>query len=253
MLKAKIKRQILSLFKNTAPATDYSALGVDMHSHLLPGIDDGAEDLEESLDLIRALRKLGYRHLITTPHVYQEYFPNTTAVIREKEAEVKAAIAQEGIDVTLQAAAEYMLDEGFAARLQDDDLLTLGERHVLVELGFLAEPPGVEETFFELRTKGYRPVLAHAERYLYLADDLDRFARLREMGVWLQLNLLSFTGHYGSPVQKLAKRLLKAGYIDLLGTDCHHLAHTMLLKKALKEKGMQKLLKQEWKNRELKG
>ena len=222
-----------------------------MHSHLLPGIDDGVEDLDESLDVIAALRGLGYRHLITTPHVYQEFYPNTTATIREKEAEVKTAIARAGIDVTLQAAAEYMLDEGFAERLKNDDLLTFGDRHVLVELGFLAEPPGMEETFFELRTRGYRPVLAHAERYLFLADDLDRFVRLREMGVWLQLNLLSYTGHYGAAVQKLARRLLKHDLIDLLGTDCHHSAHTMLLKKALQEKGMQKLLKQEWRNRKL--
>lgn len=219
-----------------------SSLRIDMHSHLIPGIDDGAKNIKDSLELIRGLQQLGYQHLITTPHVYQEFYPNTNERILSGLEEVREAIDQEGIDISIDAAAEYFLDDHFDSLLDQEDLLTIGDRYVLVEMSFFAEPPGLENIFFKMRTKGYRPILAHPERYLYLGNEPDRFDRFREMGVLLQLNLLSLTGHYGPQVKKLARQLLRKQQIDLIGTDLHHQQHADKIKKGLQQKDLQVLL-----------
>jgi len=229
-------RNLLStLFKSSTPEA-ISVPKVDMHAHLLPGIDDGAKDLADSLTLIRGMQALGYEKLITTPHIYQEFYPNTSAGIRAKLAEVRAAVAEAEIDVKLEAAAEYFMDEHFDELLEADDLLTFGDNQVLVEMSFFAEPPNLEEQFFQLRTKGYQPVLAHPERYLYLASEPGRFQRFREMGVQLQLNALSLIGHYGPEVKRLARQLLQQRQYSFLGSDLHHQAHLEKLPKALQAK-----------------
>lgn len=207
--------------------------------------------MSDTLDMLRGLQSLGFSQLIATPHVYQEYYPNSSDTIRTKLAEVREAATAAGIDLHLEASAEYMLDERFQELMAEDDLLPFGKNHILVELGFLAEPPNVEETLFQLRTKGYRPILAHPERYLFLADQPERFARFRELGALLQINLLSLTGHYGPGQRKLAKYLIKNGLADLLGTDCHHTGHLQQLRDALHEKMVQKALRHSWKNAEL--
>jgi tyrosine-protein phosphatase YwqE len=209
---------------------------VDMHAHLLPGIDDGAKDMEDSLRLIRGMQNLGYQKLITTPHVYQEFYPNTHKDIQIALAEVRKALAEAEIDIEIEAAAEYFMDEHFDELLEADDLLTFGDNQVLVEISFFAEPPGLEETFFKLRTKGYRPILAHPERYMYLAREPERFTRFREMGVQLQLNALSLSGHYGPEVKKLARLLLQEGQYSFIGSDLHHQAHLEKLPRAFKVK-----------------
>lgn len=205
--------------------------------------------MADTLDILRGLQSLGYDHLIATPHVYQEYYPNSSDTIRKKLAEVREAATEAGIDLRLEASAEYMLDERFQELMAEDDLLPFGKNHILVELGFLAEPPNVEDTFFQLRTKGYRPILAHPERYLYLADDLDRYARFRELGALLQVNILSLVGHYGPEIKKLGWQLIKNDLADLLGTDCHHTGHVEKLQAALGDRKVQKVLqKGEWLN-----
>ena len=219
------------IFQTTVPF-DFSTVKVDLHSHLLPGIDDGAKDIADSLQLIRGVQALGYQKLITTPHVYQEFYSNTHADIRNGLSKVRVALAEAGLDIEIEAAAEYFIDEHFEALLEVDELLTFGDNHVLVETSFFAEPPGLEDIFFRLRTKGYRPILAHPERYGYLARDPERCQRFREMGVQLQLNALSLIGHYGPDVKKLARQLLHNRQYDFLGTDLHHRAHLEKLQKA---------------------
>lgn len=214
----------------------------DLHAHWLPGIDDGADDMVDTLDILRGLQLLGYDHLIATPHVYQEYYPNSSDTIRAKLAEVQEAAAKADIHIHLEASAEYMLDEGFQELIRADDLLPFGKKHILLELGFFKEPPGIEETFQRLLDKGYQPILAHLERYRFLTDQVERFYRLREMGVLLQMNILSLTGNYGEEIRAFAWQLLDEKLPHLLGTDCHHLGHIRKLDETLKDARFQQIL-----------
>ncbi len=234
---------MFNLFKKTDPLGDFAFLSIDMHSHLLPGIDDGAEDLEHSLKLIRALSRMGYDHLITTPHIMADLYPNTPDIIQEKLEEVRSALKAEGMAVTLEAAAEYLMDEGFEALLEKEALLCMPGRRVLVEMSFISAPPKLDQYLFRMQTKGYRPILAHPERYLFLREDFKKYEALKERGCEFQLNLLSLTGYYGKPVRENAAELLKAGLVDYLGTDLHHDRHAQNLEAALQDRSIAKLLK----------
>jgi protein-tyrosine phosphatase len=208
----------------------FEGLGCDMHSHLIPGIDDGAPDLETSVQLIRGLQALGYRKLITTPHINADTYPNTPAIIREGEALVRAELQKQAIAVEIHAAAEYLLDEGFTRALAaGEPFLTLKDNLILVELSFIVPMLNLKELIFNLQLKGYQPVLAHPERYLYFAANKGWYEQLRDAGCLFQLNLLSFRGHYGKDAQQLAEWLVKKGYVELLGTDLHRARHLELL------------------------
>jgi len=222
---------LFNLFKQR-PATDSLAgLRCDMHSHLIPGIDDGSRDMEMSLRLITGLRELGYRKLITTPHSNGDYFPNTPETIRSGLAAVQAAVKEQQIDVGIEAAAEYLLDERFSDTLDNGEpLLTFHRNWVLVEFSFVVPAINAMETLFSLQMKGYQPVLAHPERYLYFGADRGWYDRLKEAGCLFQLNLLSLKGHYGKLAHQLAGYLIKKKYVDLLGTDLHHENHLQLLR-----------------------
>lgn len=196
-------------------------LGVDMHSHLVPGIDDGAHDKESSSYLIDGLAALGYRSLITTPHISSEYFPNSTATIENPFETVKHELTEKKTALSFRYAAEYLMDEKFTALAEAKELLTLKDKYVLVETGFIRRPLNFEASMFHLQSKGYLPVLAHPERYRYF-EDLKTLEEIRERSVLLQVNLLSFTGYYGEHERKMATNLLVAGMIDLLGTDLHN-------------------------------
>ncbi|MCC7246643.1 MAG: hypothetical protein IT269_13250 [Saprospiraceae bacterium] len=213
-----------------------------MHSHLLPGIDDGAPTIADSIRLIRGLYDLGYRHLITTPHVFKEYYPNTPAIIREKLTEVQAALKEEGINITIEAAAEYYLDEHFEVLMQNDDLLTFGRRHVLIEMSFYAPYPRLHETIFQLCTKGYKPILAHPERYTYYATQFEQYEQIKNYGCALQINWLSLNGHYGKVVKDLARKLREKQWVDFIGTEMHHDQHLQGLGRLTKSDEWQNLL-----------
>ncbi|MEQ8703237.1 MAG: CpsB/CapC family capsule biosynthesis tyrosine phosphatase [Phaeodactylibacter sp.] len=233
---------MFNLFKKTPPLGNFAFLGTDMHAHLLPGIDDGAKDIEDSLSLITQLQQMGYRHLITTPHIMADLYPNTPSIIRGKLEEVRKAIAAAGIDITIDAAAEYLMDEGFEPLLEEGELLTLPGNRVLVEMSFISAPPKLEQYLFRLQTKGYRPLLAHPERYLFFHDNFKKYHELKERGCEFQLNTLSLTGYYGKPTRENAVALLKAGLIDYLGTDLHHDRHADHLRAALESSSIAKLL-----------
>jgi tyrosine-protein phosphatase YwqE len=243
---------MLQFFRKQPTLDSYAFLGVDMHAHWLPGIDDGAPDLATSLQLLRQLQDLGYRELWATPHVMADLYPNTPAIIHEKLAEVREAAHAAGLDLALHAAAEYLLDEGFADKLNKGELLTLPGKKVLVELSFVSAPPHLEEVLFQLQAAGYGIILAHPERYLYLRDDFARYEKLHRRGLAFQLNLLSLTGYYGEPIRENAQRLLKAGLVDYLGTDMHHERHLNGLAAVLRDRKLSRLLlSQDWKNRSI--
>ena len=205
---------------------------VDIHSHLLPGIDDGAKDLEHSISLISKMYSYGIKNFITTPHVLGDVYPNSSETINNKLEEVRIELKKQGFDdVNINAAAEYMMDERFVERLKADDILTLKDNYVLVEMSYFNAPYNLYDILFEIQLKGYKPVLAHPERYNFYHGDFQNFYKLKKAGCVFQLNLLSLTEQYGKGVQKTAQKLLSENMYDFVGTDTHHHNHLKLLQK----------------------
>lgn len=201
-----------------------------MHSHLIPGIDDGSKDMETSISLIRGLMDLGYKKIITTPHINADIYPNTPEIIRAGLAAVTEEARRLQLDVQLHAAAEYLMDDRFYEMLtQGQPLLTLKDNLLLVELSFVVPNINLKELLFEIQLKGYQPVLAHPERYLYFGANKTWYDELRDAGCLFQLNLLSLRGYYGPDSQQLANWLVKKQYVDLLGSDMHHQRHLEML------------------------
>ena len=220
---------MFKLFSRSKPkeaAIDYAVFGTDMHSHLLPGIDDGSPDLATSIELIRGMYDLGYRKLITTPHIMWDMYRNTPKIIEEKLAILRTALKGQGIDIELHAAAEYFLDEHVEDLLRDKEpLLTISENKVLVEFSMAFPSLNIKSILFEMQMQGYQPIIAHPERYTYLLQDKGFYDELRDIGCMFQLNLLSLGTHYGRSVNELANYLLKNNFYDLVGTDLHHGGH----------------------------
>jgi tyrosine-protein phosphatase YwqE len=211
---------------------DLGWLNTDMHSHLLPGIDDGSPDVGTSLILLEGLQDLGYKKLIATPHVLWDLYPNTKEKITEALNELQYAIDSEGINMELSAAAEYYIDEYFVTLLYNKEpLLTISGNKVLVEFSMVTAPMDLQQVLFEMQIQGYQPVIAHPERYAYLLNRKEFFDELKDAGCLFQANLLSFTGYYGKPVLELADYLTKKGYYDFAGTDLHHERHLSSLQK----------------------
>jgi protein-tyrosine phosphatase len=224
---------LAKMFKKEEQITASLAwLYADMHSHLLPGIDDGSPDIATSLELIKGFQALGYKKIITTPHVLWEIYPNTTDIILRKLEEVRKAISNAGIDIEFHAAAEYFIDDHFTEQLKNKvSLLPISSNMVLVEFSMVNTPMDLQDVLFEMQMQNYQPVLAHPERYTYLSRRKEFFDQLKDSGCHFQMNLLSLSGHYGEDVQKLAEYLLKKNYYDLAGTDLHHQRHLSLLQK----------------------
>ncbi|MER3464159.1 MAG: hypothetical protein C4329_06840 [Chitinophagaceae bacterium] len=230
--------------KHTEPSLDFSWLGADMHSHLIPGIDDGSPDLATSIDYIKKLCDLGYRKIITTPHIYKEIHPNMKENILNGCSLVQKQIEQEGIEVTFRAAAEYFMDEHFEQLLQSKEpLLTLKDNLVLVEFSMLSSPMDLQQILFDMQLLNYQPVIAHPERYSYLRKRPEVLDELKISGCWFQVNLLSLIGYYGESVQKLAEDLIKKEYYDLAGSDLHHERHLKLLPKVAATASFRRLKK----------
>lgn len=218
-------------------------LKIDIHSHLLPGLDDGVQSYEESEDVILHFQKLGYKKLITSPHVMSDTYKNTAERILARLEKLRAYLKNQEIDIEIDAAAEYYLDEQVFKMIEDNQkMLTFGKNLLLFETNFLNEPFNMKEFIFLATTKGYKPVLAHPERYLYLQNNLDKAQDLLDRGVLFQINISSITGFYSKIVQTTANKLIDRGWVHLLGSDCHHLQHARLVEEAQQLKYFQKAL-----------
>lgn len=195
---------------------------VDMHSHLLPDVDDGVTTPEQSLECLQQFADWGIRKIITTPHISRDWYPNESATLRAGQATLQALADANNLPLTMEVAAEYLIDDFFPELLEKDDLLTFGpQRYLLIETGWASAPYQFSDLVFRIQTKGYTPVLAHPERYRYFHDDTDSLARLHETGCLFQLNWMSLTGRYGSRIQAQARFLLKQGWVDFIGSDLH--------------------------------
>ena len=209
---------------------NWAFLGADMHSHFIPGIDDGAKTIDDSLVLLRAMKDMGYNTIITTPHVMSDYYPNTTQMIQSGLLTIQNALKENNIDLSVRAAAEYYIDEHFIKLLETEPLLTIYEKEVLVEFSMLYEPPMLLDVIFKMQSAGYRPIIAHPERYLFFHKDFTRYRLLKDRGCMLQLNMLSIAGYYGRNIKMIAEDLLKKGMYDYCGSDMHHEKHAAVLK-----------------------
>ncbi|HEX2616366.1 MAG TPA: CpsB/CapC family capsule biosynthesis tyrosine phosphatase [Flavobacteriales bacterium] len=224
------------------PPADLSVLRCDVHSHFIPGIDDGAQTMENSIELIRAMHELGYTKVITTPHVMADGFRNTPEIILAGLQRVREELAAQGIPVEIDASAEYYLDHEFDRLVKERQVIPFGDNYVLFELPFIAEPAILFNVIFQLQTQGYKPVLAHPERYQFWHTDLAKYEALKERGVLFQLNMVALMGAYGPSARKIAEKLIDNGWYELLGSDCHSMNHVEAIKATLSEPYLHKLL-----------
>ncbi|WP_100611551.1 tyrosine-protein phosphatase [Confluentibacter lentus] len=217
---------MLSIFTKKYFIKDLLEGFVDIHNHVLPGIDDGAKNTEESLILIKRLMDLGIKQFIPTPHIMQDFYPNTFETIGDSYQELLEALPRKiQKDITINPAAEYMLDNHFDVLLEHENLYTLKGLYVLIEMSYFQAPINLENIIFKLKTKGYIPVLAHPERYSFYHNKLEYYKKLKDIGCLFQLNLLSLGDHYGKSVEKVALNLLDEKLIDFIGSDVHNENH----------------------------
>ena len=228
--------------KDPLPLVNFSVIGTDMHSHFIPSIDDGSNSVETSIALIKGLMALGYKNIITTPHVMSDHYPNSSEDILNGLEKVKKGLITEGVNINVHAAAEYYLDEYFLNLLEKEPLLTLWDNYVLVEMSFYSPPRGWEDYFFKIALKGYQAILAHPERYAYFHKSYVEYAEIKEKGVALQVNILSLIGYYGEAVKKIAFRLLDDKLVDFLGTDMHHVRHLETVTNQLQNPDIQRII-----------
>ncbi|WP_319558011.1 tyrosine-protein phosphatase [Thiomicrorhabdus sp.] len=215
---------------------------VDLHSHLIPGIDDGVVDLQEALTIVRRFSEMGYQKLITTPHSMSHRFPNDSKTILEGCKALQRAVVAEGLPVEIEAASEYYLDETVMDAISKRDVLTFGNNYFLFELSHHAPMPHLHEWLHEIKLAGYKLLLAHPERYPYFFNDFSKIEALKERGVFFQLNLISLSEFYSPVVKKNALKLIDAGMIDFVGSDAHSMHYLDALEMVLKDKRLLKRL-----------
>ena len=198
---------------------------VDIHSHVLPGIDDGAKNLKNSQFLLEAMIGFGFKKCITSPHTMANVYNNTIETINNAKERVDNELSDLAKKLDLKAASEYFIDENFIENFKSNPLLTIKDNYVLVEMSFLNPPIQLHEYLFELQLAGYQPILAHPERYSFYHANFKEFEKLKKMGLKFQMNLLSSVGYYGPDVANISDKLLKADFIDFVGSDIHHKQH----------------------------
>ena len=227
---------------NRTNGIDLSVLNTDIHSHLIPGIDDGSHTMDTSLALLKELEMLGYKKIITTPHVKTEYFQNDVTKLDDLCERLRRAARFEGIKLDIEVGAEHLLDEGVNQRIKNGQFKTFGDNYLLVELPFMFPPFGLDGYIFELQLAGYKLILAHPERYLYWLNDFNQFIRLKDSGVLFQVNIISLGNYYGKDVYNLAKKLIDNNMVELLGTDTHSAKHIEAVRKSCSSSLLKKLL-----------
>ena len=225
---------------------DLGILNSDVHSHLIPGIDDGSPSMEVTIELLKKFISLGYKKVITTPHVMSDYYLNTPEIINQGLVNVRKSIEENQLEIKIEAAAEYNLEPSFEDLINDKNILTFGkDNFLLFELSFFSEPQNLNEVIWSMREAGYNPVLAHVERYAYWHNDYDKVEEMVNRGVKLQMNIGSLTGSYGPEVKLFAEKLVDDEVVEFVGSDCHHIQHLEMLDYAKKLPYFHKLIQQE--------
>ena len=206
---------------------------IDIHSHLLPGIDDGAKNFKHTLELITELKALGFKDFITTPHVMSHVWENSKTTIENNFVKTTKELNEKEVINYFHAAAEYMIDDDFRKLFQKESLLTIKDNYVLVEMSYINAPLQLYDIIFDLQVAGYKPILAHPERYTFYHNNIEEYKKLKRAGCLFQLNLLSTVSYYGSQVANTADILLKNNLIDFVGSDVHHMKHVSFFEKKI--------------------
>ncbi|WP_214071946.1 CpsB/CapC family capsule biosynthesis tyrosine phosphatase [Mucilaginibacter sp. dw_454] len=222
------------------PSVNYEVIAVDMHSHVLPGIDDGAQNVDESIFLIKKMMEAGIKKIIATPHIMIDYYRNTPETISAALEILKAELKRQGMDIEVQAAAEHYFDETFEQRVEDKKLMLMGDNYVLYEYPFISAPQNAFHVLQKLTAAGYKPILAHPERYNYMT--VEEMANLRAWGCSLQLNTISLTGYYGKGIKQKAEAMVDADIVDFISSDMHHPKHAAAFQDALNFPHVERLL-----------
>lgn len=208
-----------------ASASFVNPVTTELHSHLIPGIDDGVQTMEESIDVLRQMARLGYKKVITTPHIMGDFYKNGPENILPLLEAVRAALKANNIDIQLEAAAEYMVDDALQDKIDKGNLLSFGNKYVLIEMPFTSPAPNLKEILFALQINGYKPVLAHPERYPYYGMHPSKYEELFASEVLFQVNMYSLIGYYSPQVQKAAEYLLEHKLVSMIGSDTHGMRH----------------------------
>ena len=213
---------------------DFSVLITDIHSHFIPGIDDGSPDMETTIALIKKMQVLGFRKVITTPHVMSDFYKNSSEIILKGLTDIRSELKAQNIDMEIEAAAEYYIDYDFDQKIGQEKFLTFGDNYILVELSFMEAPENLFDIIFKLQLEGYKVVLAHPERYAFFT--MDDYEELVNRGVLLQINWLSIIGYYSPQIEQKTKDLIAVDMVSFIGSDCHNMHHAELYKKCQTKK-----------------
>ncbi|MBT3621593.1 MAG: capsular biosynthesis protein [Flavobacteriales bacterium] len=220
--------------KKTFEPLDFSVLKTDIHSHFIPGIDDGAPDMETTISLIKEMQGLGFKKVITTPHVMSDFYKNSSDIILKGLTDIRSELKVQNINMEIEAAAEYYIDYDFEQKIGKEKFLTFGDNYILVELSFMEAPKNLFDIIFKLQLEGYKVVLAHPERYAFFT--MDDYEELVNREVLLQINWLSIIGYYSPQIEQKTKDLISADMVSFIGSDCHNMNHAELYKKCQTKK-----------------
>ncbi len=227
-------------------------LKVDFHSHLIPGIDDGCQNLHESLTLVKAFKSMGYEKLITTPHIMSDFYKNSRENIMDGLEQLRQHLKDNDVDMPIEAAAEYYVDGNFMQKIGKEELLTFGDNYILIETNTINYSDIIRTAIWELNVAGYKVVYAHPERYTYYWKNFNALVNLKEMGVYFQINLPSLGGLYSDKVKNTVDLLIKEDMVDFIGSDAHEMRYIKAMKDALYYPGIAKIAPSRLMNNSLK-
>ena len=231
---------IFNLFKSKPTLKELIPKGfVDIHSHVLPGIDDGAKNVEESIELINNMKEMGFSKIIGTPHTYMGLYNNTNTTIKNS---YNSIVNHFDNNTIIEYASEYFLDDSIIEKSEKKTLLCLKDNYVLVETSFLSPVKNIFDIIFKLKLNDYIPIIAHPERYKYWKTKRE-FEKLKRMGCKFQINLFSTIGYYGVEIVKMSDFLLRNNFVDYVGSDIHKLKQISLFQQKLKIREINKLKK----------
>ena len=219
------------IFRRTKFLGDSIEGMVDIHNHVLPGIDDGAQSVEDSLNMLLGFQSLGINQMICTPHIKKDQFPNTPdSIIGAYQQLMDKMSLNKDLNTSIEFAAEHMLDDNFEHILSNNQVMPLPGGYILIETSFRGLPLSFSDSLALIQEKGFYPILAHPERYFYFEGNNSKLKGIKSQGVFLQVNLLSLVGYYGKEIKKQAFKLIDNGLIDFIGTDVHNSSQLDLIK-----------------------
>jgi len=225
---------MFSFFVKKRFLPDYLEGFVDIHNHILPGIDDGAKSSLESIKLIKGLSQFGITNFVCTPHIMNNFYPNTPETILGSFKNLKDVLVQNKMtEISISPSAEHMIDDNFEHLLESDQVMTLRDNYLLIEMSYLQPSINFNESVEKISRRHLYSILAHPERYVYLHDDKRKYGEYKKMGVLFQVNMFSLCGYYGKKIQKVALKLLEENMLDFIATDIHNTTHLRYFKNHL--------------------